>query len=242
MEEASDPEYNPLLLGYLVHYGQFPQPTGLRPTAFLLPPRQLETIGEWLQWPLSADDVTVKRAAVEAYPSQIRVLGRLLHSFIRQNELFIPVDSAISLEGVDGALVYDPQEIWRIGGDGGFASVADPVKDSVIRWVAGGADIAHLALLRTGDSLWVGVEMRGRPAVTYDYRLYVRAISSDGESPTWMGRWGQKRRGDVSRHGRFLWYRVDLEALGNPAWVALTAETREEGVLDFTAWYLLRLE
>ncbi len=54
-----------------------------------------------------------------------------------------------------------------------------------------------------------------------------------------MGRWGMARQGEWEQHGRFLWYRVDLEELGYPTWIALTAKTRQGEVLDFTAWYLL---
>lgn len=240
MEEERDPDFHPLLLGYLVHYGRFPQPAGLKPTAFLLPPRQLDTLEEWVQWPLAEPDLAAKAAAVEAYPSQLKVLGRFLRSFVRQNELFAPMDAVTSLGVVDAAIWQDPEEIRRHReGTGGL--VQDPVKDSVIRWVAAGADISHLMLFRAGDSIWIGVELRRPPSPAYDYRVYLRAVFPDGESTTRLGRWGVVRQGEWEQRGRFLWYRVDLEELGNPTWVALAAETRQGETLDFTAWYLLYL-
>jgi LmbE family N-acetylglucosaminyl deacetylase len=238
MEEGRDPEYHPQLLGYLVHYGQFPQPRGLKPTAFLLPPRPLESLEERVQWPLTEPDQTAKRAAVEAYPSQLKVLGRFLYSFVRQNELFAPADAVIPMGTVDGAIWEDPEEVLgNRKGAGGL--VRDPLKDNVIRWVAAGADISSLTVFRAGDSLWVGIELRRPPSPTYDYRVYLRAVFPDGESTAHIGRWGVARRGDWKQYGRFLWYRVDLEELGHPAWLALSAETRQGEVLDFTAWYLL---
>jgi len=238
MEEGRDPEYHPQLLGYLVHYGQFPQPRGLKPAAFLLPPRPLESLEEWVQWPLTEPDQTAKRAAVEAYPSQLKVLGRFLYSFVRQNELFAPADAVIPMGTVDGAIWEDPEEVLG-NREGAGGLVRDPVKDNVIRWVAAGADISSLTVFRAGDSLWVGIELRRPPSPTYDYRVYLRAVFPDGTSTAHIGRWGVARRGDWKQYGRFLWYRVDLEELGHPTWLALSAETREGEVLDFTAWYLL---
>ncbi|MBC7227113.1 MAG: PIG-L family deacetylase [Thermoflexales bacterium] len=240
MEEDQDSDYRPRLLGYLVHYGRFPQPVGLKPQAFLLPPRPLDALEEWVQWPLAELDVAAKGAAVEEYHSQLKVLGRFLRSFVRQNELFALQDAVTSLGIVDGAIWQDPEEVqrnWK-GTDG---LVREPVKDNVIRWVAAGADISHMMLFRAGDSLWVGIELRRPPTPAYDYRISLRAVFPNGESTARVGRWGAVRQGEWEERGRFLWYRVDLEELGSPTWIALTAETRQGEVLDFTAWYLLYL-
>jgi hypothetical protein len=139
---------------------------------------------------------------------------------------------------VDGAIWEDPEEVLG-NREGAGGLVRDPVKDNVIRWVAAGADISSLTVFRAGDSLWVGIELRRPPSPTYDYRVYLRAVFPDGTSTAHIGRWGVARRGDWKQYGRFLWYRVDLEELGHPTWLALSAETRQGEVLDFTAWYLL---
>ncbi len=240
MEEDRDPDYHPLLLGYLVHYGRFPQPAGRKPSAFLLPPRPLEPLNEWVQWPLEESDVAAKEAAVEAYPSQLKVLGRFLRSFVRQNELFAPLDAVTPLGVVDGAVWQDPEKVLRDWeGTGGL--VRDPVKDNVVRWVAAGADINHLMLFRAGNLLWVGIELRRPPSSAYKYQVDLRAVFPDGESTTRLGRWGAGRPGEWRAQGRFLWYRVDLEELGYPTWIALTVETWGGEMLDLTAWYLLQL-
>ncbi|MGB9775034.1 MAG: PIG-L deacetylase family protein [Anaerolineae bacterium] len=240
MEEDRDPDYHPLLLGYLVHYGRFPQPAGRKPSAFLLPPRPLEPLNEWVQWPLEESDVAAKEAAVEAYPSQLKVLGRFLRSFVRQNELFAPLDAVTPLGVVDGAVWQDPEKVLRDWeGTGGL--VRDPVKDNVVRWVAAGADINHLMLFRAGNLLWVGIELRRPPSSAYKYQVDLRAVFPDGESTTRLGRWGAVRQGEWRAQGRFLWYRVDLEELGYPTWIALTVETWGGEMLDLTAWYLLQL-
>jgi len=161
-----------------------------------------------------------------------------LYSFIRQNELFAPADAVIPMGTVDGAIWEDPEEVLG-NREGAGGLVRDPVKDNVIRWVAAGADISSLTVFRAGDSLWVGIELRRPPSPTYDYRVYLRAVFPDGTSTAHIGRWGVARRGDWKQYGRFLWYRVDLEELGHPTWLALSTETREGEVLDFTAWYLL---
>jgi len=240
MEEDRDPDYHPLLLGYLVHYGQFPQPAGWRPTAFLLPPRPLEALNEWVQWPLAEPDLAAKKAALEEYPSQMKVLGRFLRSFVRQNELFARIDAITPLSVVDGAIWQDPEETQK-NLEKADGLVQDPVKDSIVRWIAAGADISHLMLLRAEDALWVGIELRRPPSPAYEYRIYLRAVFPDGEPTNRMGRWGAVRQGEWKEHGRFLWHRVDLEELGFPRWLALAAETRRGEVLDFTAWYLVSL-
>jgi LmbE family N-acetylglucosaminyl deacetylase len=241
MERAEDPEFQPLLLGYLVHYGRYPQPYGLRPGAFLRPPRRLEPLGEWLQWRLSVPELAAKREALKAYRSQQRVLGGFLNSFVRQNELFVKLEAVPSLGVVEGETFSDPNEVPEQVEGAATLLQRDPVSDSIVRRVNSGADIADLHVLRLGDSLWVAVDVEGRLSRAYDYVLNVRAFTPSN-SLTWSGHWGRTSTDGVIAYGNVIWYRLDLEALGWPAWVVMTAETRQVAVLDYTAWYLIRIE
>jgi LmbE family N-acetylglucosaminyl deacetylase len=241
MERTEHPEFQPQLLGYLVHYGRYPQPYGMRPGASLRPPRRLEALGEWLQWRLSVPELAAKREAVKAYRSQQRVLGGFLNSFVRQNELFMRLEAVPSLGLVEGETFPDPNEVPEQVEGAATSSQRDPVSDSIVRRINSGADIADLHVLRLGDSLWVAADVEGRLSRAYDYVLNVRAFTSS-DSLTWSGHWGRTSTGGVIAVGNVVWYRLDLEALGWPTWVVMTAETRQVAVLDTTAWYLIRIE
>ena len=240
LEQAEDTAFQPQVLGYLVHYGLYPQPFGLKPRAFLSPPRRLESIGEWVVWRLSEEELAGKREAVEAYRSQQRVLGYFLNSFVRQNELFMQVESAIPLGIVEGEFLLDTDSPQTISGDVSLPGRNDPVDDNVVRRFSGGADIEGLRLLRFGDSLWVGLDLRGRASHIYKYNLYVRAVTAES-STTWSHCYGQSAD-DVWEHGHAVWYRFDLDAMGQPDWLVLAAETRQGLVLDRTAWYVIHIE
>lgn len=239
LERAEDPAFQPLMLGYLVHYGLYPQPFGLRPGRILRPPRRLETLGEWLQWRLSVDDLAAKREAVKAYPSQRRVSGYFLDAFVRPNEPFMVVDDAIALSIFEGETFLDT--------DAGRASLSgvprrdDPVNDSLVRRASGAADIAGLHALRVGGSMWVVLELRGWVSRAYDYNLYVRAITSE-TTTTWSARYGRVSTDGVQAHGGTIWYPLDLETLGNPDWLSVAADVRRGVVIDQTAWYLIHVE
>ncbi|RDV82978.1 PIG-L deacetylase family protein [Ammonifex thiophilus] len=76
---------------YLVHHRYFPQPKALARQGYLLPPvAMLSFDQQWLKFPLPAEVLHCKAEAIEQYRTQLRnpFLRPLLHSFIRQNELF----------------------------------------------------------------------------------------------------------------------------------------------------------
>jgi LmbE family N-acetylglucosaminyl deacetylase len=240
LERAEDAAFQPQMLGYLVHYGLYPQPFDSKPGTFLIPPRRLEPIGEWLVWRLSDEELTAKREAVEAYRSQQRVLGYFLNSFVRQNELFMRVDGAIPLDIVEGEFLPDADSLQAISGDVSLPRRDDPVDDGVVRQLSSGADIEGLRLLRFGDSLWVGLDLRGRVSRTYRYDLFVRVFTAEG-STTWSRCYGRSVD-DVWEYGHTVWYRLGLDAVNRPDWLVLAAETRRGLVLDRTAWYVIHIE
>jgi len=76
---------------YLVHYRQFPYPSGLRKDRFIAPPAKLVNIDvEWEKLSLTIEELQLKEQALLQYKSQLDVptLKKLVDSFIRQNELF----------------------------------------------------------------------------------------------------------------------------------------------------------
>jgi hypothetical protein len=94
--------------------------------------------------------------------------------------------------------------------------------------------------MRQDNALWITTDVRGDVSTVYSYTLYIRAFASQG-STTWTSHWGKTRSKGVQASGRTISYPLDLNALGQPAWLAFYAETRREAILDSTAWYLVYL-
>jgi LmbE family N-acetylglucosaminyl deacetylase len=87
---SNDPvSSRPVIGAYLVHSPNWPSPPGLFLPLPLAPPAALRGPGRrWETLPLSRPMRERKRQAVLAYTSQTAVLGELLESFARANELF----------------------------------------------------------------------------------------------------------------------------------------------------------
>jgi len=117
----------------------------------------------------------------------------------------------------------------------------DPVYDRLARQAVAAVDITGLRLARLGNTLWAGLQMRGLVRDSVSYRLMVRAFSADGAAL-----YHSQDAGDLVEiaflRSDTVWYKVDLDALGQPDWLALTGEARQGVAADRTAWYLVRLE
>jgi LmbE family N-acetylglucosaminyl deacetylase len=241
MEELADPAYRPQVLGYLVHYGLYPQPFGLETDRRLRPPRQLQPVGQWIEWWLSSAEEATKLQAVRSYPSQQHVIGYFLDAFVSQNELFaetypvgsIDVGQAQSLTEAAGLPDTSP----------GFTGISDytPVSGGILRQIDNRADITSLHITRLGDTLWISADLRGNVNQDYTYTLYARAFSVQ-DSQTRSVQWSGTPSEGVRASGRTILFPVDLNRLGRPFLVAFYVDSRESTVLDSTAWYLVRLD
>lgn len=98
---------------YLVHYGQWPLGAEGGPGRTLEPPMAFPPAeGRWLSLSLTPAEADLKERALRTYTSQMRVIGRFMLSFARDNELFL-----------DGEPVSTP-ECWCDGAN--VATKADP--------------------------------------------------------------------------------------------------------------------
>ncbi len=147
----------------------------------------------------------------------------------------------IPLRFVESQAFEDPNGVPAPPAGMPMPELGDPVSDSLLRRAAADADIAGLRVLRLGDRVWVALELRGRASRAYDYRLYVRAFTAD-TTATCAGRYGRFTSDGVQVLGHSIWFPIDLTTLGEPTWLALSAETRQGVVLDQTAWSIVRLE
>ncbi len=76
---------------YIVHGGyQYPLPKGLHKGLPLYPPPRGRGL-PWERFPLTPEEVDLKEKAIRAHRSQMRLLGRFLLAFVRQNELYSPL-------------------------------------------------------------------------------------------------------------------------------------------------------
>ncbi len=99
-----DPAFNPSVLTFLIHYGQWPvegSGTGSR----LNPPDGFRVKGPyddvvWIPFSLSDQEAEIKRRAILQYHTQMLVMGRLLLSFARTNELYV-IDRRPAPKGMD---------------------------------------------------------------------------------------------------------------------------------------------
>jgi hypothetical protein len=240
MVQEQDPAWSPTVLGYMVHYGLYPYPRGLKLEESLVPPRPLDALGEWLQWKLSAEQELAKLNAVGAYRSQLVFSREYLHSFVRQDELFMRMNGATALRVVEAEVFPDSDANHAVGHDAGLPEHSDPVRDGVARLVHPRADIAGLRVFRWGDNLWVMFELRAPASRAYAYDLYVRVFFQEGTT-TWEKHYGRTGTNDAWAQGDRVWFRLDRRVLGEAKWLAVAAEARQGVVLDRTAWYVIRL-
>jgi LmbE family N-acetylglucosaminyl deacetylase len=82
--------HRPQLFTYLVHAWDYPRPLRYAPDLPLLPPRSLQNGTRWVRFELTSEELATKQAAMRDYRTQLEspYLRLLLHSFLRQNELF----------------------------------------------------------------------------------------------------------------------------------------------------------
>ncbi len=236
-ERSDNPDWSPLVLGYLVHYGLYPQERGLILQDALRPPRRLITMGAWWQWPLGSDALSAKQAAIAAHRSQQRLLGQYLKSFVRQNELFMQLDETASLGLIAGEML--PHANPHIESETTY--YGDPVSDSTVRSMYRSADIAGISVFRLNDSLSVVLDLRGQISRACSYRLMARVLSDQGET-RWLSQYGRTISDNVQLRGNSLWFKLDLSLVDQPTWLAFAAETRQGMGLDHTAWHVVHLQ
>jgi LmbE family N-acetylglucosaminyl deacetylase/glycosyltransferase involved in cell wall biosynthesis len=226
---SQEPAYHPQVWGYLVHYGQFPQPRGENMTATLFPPKSLFNTGsDWERLPLSVAQETQKAAAVKAYRTQEKLLRSFLASFIRTDELFlgIPLLELTPLAFTD----------MSINEEGVLAtpSLQEPSKESTRRALIAAADLVGWQTLRLGDTLWFIAKTRGQMVTGFNYLIYIK--TPGGQTLTINCNSSDHR---ISKNA--FYEKISLSELGNPQVLGFSAEVQERLTLDRTAWHFVIL-
>lgn len=162
----------PVLWGYLVHYGYYPQPRGQHLNLPMLPPGPMShTANVWGRVDLTPEQVKKKLEAIKQYKTQINLLGSFLESFARPNELFadLPIVDILPLSYSSYAL-----------GEKGLVRapvLPEPASESTRKALIGGADLVGWQTLRINDTLCFWANTRGRMLSGLDYRVYVKIPS-----------------------------------------------------------------
>jgi len=156
---------------YLVHRGDWPVPQGLHPDDPLAPPAKLVGMDtSWYDYPLDADCVRAKKAAVAMFRSQVGVV-RFLRSFVRRNELFgaRPCEARVASASIrlDG----------RCGDWRGVEPIArDPADDGLVTHSRPGADLVGLYAAEDRDRLYLRVRVRGTVTRTPTYEIQLHPL------------------------------------------------------------------
>jgi LmbE family N-acetylglucosaminyl deacetylase len=88
--EKKEPTLHPIILAFLIHFGQWPVEDGANSRSPLLPPAGFPgTKATWSLLPLTSSETDAKRLALLQYQSQMLVMGSYLMSFVRSNEIFL---------------------------------------------------------------------------------------------------------------------------------------------------------
>ena len=165
---GSDWAHRARLRYYLIHRGDWPLPQGLRPEAPLVPPvgmRALDT--RWEAYPISKPAREAKMRALKRYRSQMAVMSRFLHSFVRTNELYGEMPGGFA--GQDIA--------W---------AAPDATRDDVLRDIGPSADLSGLSVRCDADALRIRVRTRGRLSPRVRYTLLLRTLGADGKQARFL--------------------------------------------------------
>jgi hypothetical protein len=177
---------------------------------------------EWVRLDLTPDQIAKKRTAINQYPSQVRLLGNFLPSFIRQNELFValPYFEVFPIEY--SSLPLLESTIHKL-------DASNPI--TISRPTASKGKLSGWRIIRIGDTLFITAEVTGN-IPSLEYRLLVK--SPDGETHTFdshLPAWAQ--------NGRTFTTAISLSELGDIPVLGFAAEIQEGASKTNSSWYFL---
>jgi LmbE family N-acetylglucosaminyl deacetylase len=229
MTMVKDKTYAPVVWGYLVHYGMFPQPRGKYFGQVLMPPERLMGKNNgWGRVELNLSQVALKYSAIEAYSSQNLLLGEFLPSFARRNELFesLPVQVLPPIAFTTLPTFIHGEK--NLSTDfSGVSNEGFPVKGNLmIGWQTA----------RLSDKIWLDLQMKRDMFPDVDCILSVKL--PDGRTY----RMDLEPMGSIFSSRDFV-TQVNLADFGNPSVIAFAAEIKQGGFpVTKTGWHILVLK
>jgi len=156
-----------VLRQYMVHCRDWPQPQGLHLDQWLVPPSPFYGVGlHWKQLRLTPQWQTRKLQAIRAHRSQMLMMARFLHSFVRHNELFI-----------EQSVVSDVHPTW------GFVW-QEATEGDFLREVQAPGDFSAAELRRNGRQITLHLHTRGKPRTGYTYIGSFHVLQPNGKITT----------------------------------------------------------
>ena len=240
-----DPSFHPDQYTYLVHRYDYPTALGYLPRDGLVPPPALYALDPtWVRWDLTPEDVVIKARAIHQYRSQMPTLGRLMMSFIRQNELFAPaVDEDLQL--VEWGNATNPASWVNEAGRPVQAVELEPAHETIVRNALPSSDLTALYVARDeADHLWMCVQADDPTSTEVTYSLHLKALTSTGirdyqvRSSNLKAGWHKAQRSGV-----YVCDQVSLSALGNPWAIFVGADSEGPGnlLLDRVGWQIINV-
>ncbi len=236
---------------YLVHRGDFPTPWEYYPYLPLHPPVVLQNLDtSWFTLSMNEQEKTIKLQAIEQYTTQIKVMGRFLKAFIRENELLGKyVDPVLPIS-------QTPLELKR-GSKFPYAQFRDAYADNIRTEIAPEADIITVGGVRIANQLYLGVETQGSISPSIKYNIRVRLFRPEGEQRLDLtitdSVVSAKRLASnslllppkvaVTTQEHQLWLAMPSDILDGTTGLFLSVDTyKNKKRIDKTAWRLLKVQ
>jgi LmbE family N-acetylglucosaminyl deacetylase len=228
LENQLDPSYMPTILGYLVHYANFPVPIGKHPAIPLLPPTPLSGAEyTWERFDLTQQQEQTKISAVAEYSSQIHLMEDFLVSFNRPNELFMQLTLPKLYVVANMTL---PGPVFT----GGDVNYSEPTVMTERLLQFPGADLVGWSITRLGDTLMLNSNTLSPAPIGIQYSILIK--TPDGVTYTYT-----LNDPNCQRSLGGFTTQVNLKELGNPTVLSFSAETHRDVLLDRTAWEFILL-
>ncbi len=217
------------ILGYLVHYGEYPMPRGININQPLLPPAALSIDEhEWVSYIMTPGERSQKWLALKAYRTQQKFMGNYLSSFARANEIYFELPT-IDLPWLAVGADDDLKEGMQIS-----SILSEPIREQFEKLVIAGADLVSWQTVRLGDNVCFSAGTRGKLRSEIGYKILVKLPNGNT-----LQQKGEKELPIIP--DRFFGACFSVKALGNPDVIGFSAETWSGMTLDRTAWYFVVL-
>ncbi|MFC4768016.1 PIG-L deacetylase family protein [Effusibacillus consociatus] len=235
---------------YLVHRGDFPVPWRYEPSLPLHPPHVLAGLDtHWIYIPVTEQEETKKKAAIDKYATQTKVMGPYLHAFVRANELLGTYKDPV-LPTVSGTPDFsDPNRLP-------YTLFFDAYADTFRRQVERQADIMAVGGVLTNEKFHIGLETGGpiSPQVMYNVRIRIfqptgvkrldlTVQNSKVSARKYAGNSLDLPSGTIVQvQGNRLWISLPRDSIDGTTSLLVAADTFiEVERIDKTAWRLIKL-
>lgn len=235
----------PVLLPYLIHFRNWPQPQGYRSELAASPPKALQGLASWVALPLQPAEIGRKRDALLMHKTQYDYSSTYLLSFVRRSELFGDFQPISYLPAAPG-----PDVELELAADAASAE-SHPFLQEEER--AGYVGVERRSLRLVDGALEISLTFSKPLMETTGSSIYAFGYRHDksfekmpkihveiGFHSHWVH--DQSRRlpstsCSMSRTANRTVVRIPLSVLGDPERILTSARTQAAGLpLDWAAW------